>query len=135
MIILHMPDLRCSICARQLTGRQRRFCSRHCKNADTNNRHQNYLAQSARGLARKLAYIQASGGKCTLCGYSRNVAALAWHHRDPASKSFELDLRNLSNRSEASLERELEKCDLICCNCHAEVHYPRLMQAGGAHVS
>ena len=61
-----------------------------------------------------------------MCGYARNIAALTWHHRDPKSKKFELDMRSLSNRSDAAIRIELEKCDLLCANCHAEIHHPRL---------
>jgi hypothetical protein len=118
--------LSCRICQAPLTGRQQAFCSRLCKNRDTNNRHQNYAAQSTRGLGRKIELIRRSGGKCQRCGYSTNLAALTWHHRDPSLKSFELDLRQLSNRSMAAIEGELAKCDLLCSNCHAEVHFPRL---------
>ena len=114
------------ICGARLCGRQRRFCSLQCKNADTNHRNQNYTRQQDRGLQRKLALIQKAGGSCTRCGYDRNVAALTWHHIDPATKSFHLDIRSLSNRNERSIRRELEKCVLVCANCHAEIHSPQL---------
>lgn len=116
----------CVVCRTPLQGRQRRFCSRRCKNLDTNNRHQNYTAQSARGLLRKLQLVREAGSACSRCGYCKNLAALTWHHVNPKSKSFELDLRHLSNRSEASIRKELLKCRLLCSNCHAEIHYPRL---------
>ena len=116
----------CSHCGQQLAGRQLRFCSRHCKNADTNHRHQNYVAQSNRGIRRKIALIQASGGRCTACGYSKNLAALTWHHLDPNKKSFELDMRSLSNRSDEAILSESAKCVLLCSNCHAEAHFPHL---------
>ncbi|HEU4774837.1 MAG TPA: hypothetical protein VFS82_10030 [Lysobacter sp.] len=116
----------CVGCARLLTGRQRRFCSRSCKNRDTNNRHQNYLSQQARGLGRKIKLIAEAGGCCTTCGYKRNLAALTWHHKDPSRKTFSLDLRSLSNRSHAEIRAEIEKCVLLCANCHAETHFPAL---------
>ena len=52
------------------------------------------------------------------------TSALTWHHRDPELKSFELDTRFLSNRSEAAIAEEALKCDLLCSNCHAETHFP-----------
>ena len=118
--------LRCVICKQVLTGRQRRFCSRGCKNADTNHRHQNYASQQARGLKRKLELVSAAGGCCSSCGYDRNLAALTWHHLDAGRKSFHLDLRSLSNRSEQDVLRELAKCILLCANCHAETHAPAM---------
>ena len=124
-LLSDMPKLTCQVCLTPLVGRQRRFCSRLCKNADTNNRHQNYPSQGARGLRRKVALVMAVGGKCVRCGYHKNLAALSWHHRDPKQKSFELDLRNLSNRAQSSILSEVAKCELLCTNCHAETHFPQ----------
>lgn len=116
----------CAVCATPLLGRQRRFCSRSCKNRDTNNRHQSYSSQQTRGLARKIELIVACGGKCNRCGYARNLAALTWHHLDPALKEFSLDVRSLSNRNREAIDVELGKCVLLCANCHAETHFPEL---------
>ncbi len=124
-----MLAIACATCTKKLVGRQRRFCSRKCKNDDTNNRHQSYLAQGARGLERKLALLKKFGSKCLKCSYDRNSAALTWHHRDPKLKSFELDMRSLSNRSEAAIAAEAMKCDLLCANCHAETHFPHFAKA------
>lgn len=125
-MINFMGTLTCVTCNSALGGRQRRFCSLRCKNLDTNNRHQNYAAQQERGLRRKLRLVHEAGGKCTECGYDRNLAALTWHHIDPDSKRFQLDLRSLSNRSEWEIRQELAKCMLLCANCHAEIHSPFL---------
>ena len=121
----------CAICGKTLKGRQRKYCGRRCKNNDTNNRYQNYVSQQARGLRRKLALVAERGGRCERCGYRKNYAALAWHHLDPSQKSFELDLRAMSNRSDQALQREAAKCRLLCANCHAETHHPEcLLKAG-----
>lgn len=119
-------ELRCVECARPLSGRQRRFCTLTCKNKDTNNRHQSYASQQARGLRRKLQLLAEAGGCCTACGYRKNLAALAWHHTNPARKAFSLDVRSMSNRSEAEVRSEIAKCVLLCANCHAEAHFPLL---------
>jgi predicted Zn-ribbon and HTH transcriptional regulator len=128
----------CVICGRSLGGRQRRFCSRRCKNADTNNRHQNYAAQKSRGLRRKTELLKRQGARCRSCGYDRNLAALSWHHVDPSGKSFSLDMRSLSNRSDSEIRREAAKCVVLCLNCHAETHYPECavaIPAGGKPAS
>lgn len=120
----------CAICKRPLKGRQRRYCGRRCKNSDTNNRHQNYVSQQARGLRRKLTLVTERGGRCECCGYQKNYAVLVWHHIDPTHKTFELDLRAMSNRSDAALRAEAAKCRLLCANCHAEVHHPECLLDG-----
>src|SRR5689334_23101392 len=125
MFNVHMfSRVECVVCGTALAGRQRRFCSRACKNRETNNRHQNYVAQQQRGRRRKLALMRERGMRCERCGYHANHAALSWHHVDPSMKSFDLDLRALSNRSEAAVAAEASKCRLYCLNCHAEVHFP-----------
>lgn len=112
----------CTVCRRALVGRQRKFCSLRCKNKDTNNRNQSYAAQQTRGKSRKLRLIEQMGSMCSRCGYARNFAALEFHHKDPQSKGFQLDLRSLSNRSWGSIRAEARKCILVCANCHAEIH-------------
>ncbi len=114
----------CLVCGTQLKGRQSMFCSRACKNASTNNKHQNYVSQQLRGRRRRQRLIREKGGRCEQCGYSRNEAALAFHHLHPAMKSFPIDLRNCSNTSWDALTGEAQKCLLLCLNCHAEIHNP-----------
>ena len=122
-------NLHCVVCERSLGGRQRRFCSLRCKNANTNNRHQSYAAQKLRGLRRKLDLLERHGARCRTCGYDRNLAALLWHHSDPRKKSFSLDMRSLSNRSEREILHEAAKCIVLCLNCHAETHFPEFAVA------
>jgi predicted HNH restriction endonuclease len=85
---------------------------------------QSYEAQRARGRKSKLELIRIKGMQCEVCGYSRNYAALEFHHTDPASKDFQLDLRSLSNRRWDAILEERKKCLLLCSNCHAELHNP-----------
>jgi hypothetical protein len=115
----------CEICHKSLTGRQGRFCSQECKNRC----HQTYVKQLERGLSRKLELVQKLGGQCSVCGYSKNLAALVFHHLDEDLKEHSLDMRNLSNRAMDAVLAEFEKCTLLCANCHAELHYPHLEMA------
>ena len=68
----------------------------------------------------KRILVEEAGGKCVLCGYSRCVRALEFHHLDPRTKQFELNYRGCT-RSLAVLRVEASKCALLCSNCHAEV--------------
>ena len=111
----------CKICNKTLKGRQTHYCSIFCKNKA----HQSYFSQKKRGFQRKKEIIDTFGGKCTLCGYRKNFAALTFHHKDPKIKSFKLDVRSLSNRKFSKIKDELKKCMLICHNCHAELHNPQ----------
>lgn len=66
------------------------------------------------------------GGKCEVCGYNKNAAALHFHHKDPGAKSFKLDVRVLSNKRWELILQEVSKCVVLCSNCHAEKHNPEL---------
>lgn len=85
-----------------------------------------YLKQQERALTRKLELIEAKGGKCEICGYDKNIAALELHHLDPSQKSFQLDARHLSNTTIEKLLEEANKCILVCANCHREIHNEHL---------
>jgi transposase len=76
------------------------------------------VARRRRKVKRML--IEEAGGGCRLCGYSRCVAALAFHHLDPAEKTFSLSDRGVA-RSLEKARAEAGKCVLLCANCHAEV--------------
>ena len=62
--------------------------------------------------------VEYKGGKCQQCGYSRSIRALNFHHRDPQVKDFTFS--RVSTWAWTKLQRELDKCDLLCANCHME---------------
>jgi len=116
--------MQCTICSGPLKGKQKKFCSRACKNKDTNFHHQSYLRQQERGRANKLRLVEMLGGQCTVCCYRRNYSALEFHHLHPVDKKFQLDMRSLSNMRWNLILHEAKKCILLCANCHAEHHNP-----------
>lgn len=67
----------------------------------------------------KLQGIKLKGGKCEKCGYDKCQAALQFHHLDPKKK----DLNPSQTRSPALFFKEIEKCILLCANCHFEEHF------------
>ena len=68
----------------------------------------------------KRMLVEAAGGECIVCGYSRCIAALEFHHLVPAEKRFSLSHRGVT-RSLEKARAEASKCALLCANCHAEV--------------
>lgn len=86
----------------------------------------------ARRRALKEWAVAHMGGKCSLCGYDRCIRALEFHHPDPGEKDFDVSSRLGS--AEETLTVELEKCVIVCSNCHREIHdgfYPRLYVRDG----
>ena len=92
----------------------------------TSNNPNYYQNQKLRGLKRKYEAIMAKGGKCEICGYDKNLAALDFHHVNPEEKEFQIDARKFANSNLNTLKEELDKCILVCANCHRELHYPLL---------
>lgn len=69
---------------------------------------------------RRRACVEFLGGECARCGYRQCLAALHFHHRDPAEKDPEW--KRIRVLPIARIEAELSKCELLCANCHAEEH-------------
>ena len=65
--------------------------------------------------------VEYKGGKCINCGYKKDIAALDFHHVDETKKDFGLSQRGLT-RSWDRIKKELDKCILVCANCHREIH-------------
>lgn len=68
--------------------------------------------------------VEEAGGRCRLCGYDKCLAALEFHHLDPAEKQFGVAQNGMA-RSIERLRAEVRKCVLLCSNCHAEVESGR----------
>lgn len=58
---------------------------------------------------------------CVDCGESDSVV-LDCHHRDQEKKSFGISKRIRSGVAEATLRKELAKCEVLCANCHRRRH-------------
>ncbi|HWD86455.1 MAG TPA: helix-turn-helix domain-containing protein [Solirubrobacteraceae bacterium] len=68
----------------------------------------------------KQILVEEAGGACRICGYGRCVAALHFHHLDPAQKTLPVSLAGVT-LSIDFMRAEARKCVLLCSNCHAEV--------------
>lgn len=70
---------------------------------------------------KKQKAVEYFGGACCLCGYDRCAGALTFHHVDPDTKTFAPSYVIL-RRAWAATKKELQKCILVCSNCHGEIH-------------
>lgn len=68
--------------------------------------------------------IDYKGGKCEICGYCKNQAAMQFHHINPKEKEFRLS-QYISKDINDKIIKELNKCMLLCANCHFELHNPQ----------
>lgn len=69
----------------------------------------------------KLEAIAYKGGVCVDCERMPHPAAMTFHHLDPSQKNYQLSAAREKTLSEA-VKRELDKCVLLCRNCHAIRH-------------
>ena len=71
---------------------------------------------------RKKKIVDTFGGKCIHCGYDRCYDALEFHHPDSNVKT-ETPSYIISKWSFERAIKELRECDLVCANCHREIHH------------
>ena len=61
---------------------------------------------------------------CSLCGYSTYICALSFHHSEPKEKLFGIvgEGTNSAKIPFESFLDEINKCILVCANCHKMLH-------------
>lgn len=76
-------------------------------------------------MRKKIEAVNLLGGKCFRCP-EEHPACLQFHHRDPTTKLFNITTKILATPKkypwETAILPEIEKCDLLCANCHAKSH-------------
>lgn len=78
------------------------------------------LAVAKRRRKIKSMAIEYKRGKCKICAYSKCQGALDLHHLNPKEKEFGIGEKGYT-RSWEKVKLELDKCILVCANCHREV--------------
>jgi len=94
-----------------------------------------YIVNAVRKRRKKIRVMAVAykGGKCERCGYDRVVEVLEFHHRDPSQKDFGISERGYT-RSWERVRSELDKCVLLCANCHRELHVQLAASTGNGRV-
>ncbi len=78
--------------------------------------------QKVRRNIHKYKAIIYLGGSCDHCDVEatkENIAIFDFHHLDKHKKDFEVSAKNTFD----SVKEELDKCQLLCSNCHRIVHF------------
>lgn len=78
------------------------------------------FTQRIKHNSRKLEMLDLHGTTSCPCGESRHWC-LCFHHRNADEKSYSIAVN--THRTNEALKRELSKCDVLCHNCHANLHY------------
>lgn len=115
------PSVRAKICPKcgksffpKKYGHTRRYCFECVPDGIYSN------GASMRRLIKKWA-LDYKGSHCELCGYNKCTDALEFHHLDPDQKDFSISDRDIK-LDWGKIKNELDKCILICANCHRELH-------------
>lgn len=106
---------------------EKTFCSTKCRSIHYYYRNQEKLNDRSKTLGKnkreifKLLAIEYGGNKCQHCQYNKNYSALSFHHTDPTQKDFSFGGIRSNVLTEVH-KQELDKCILLCHNCHFKVH-------------
>ena len=117
----------CILCKKKFEvtghGTSRKFCF-ECSPSYTkgdNSSRANTITCIRRALKKQL--VNYKGGKCEKCGYDKCLRALQFHHLNPSEKDFTISSSiRLSEFDINKYYEEVDKCILVCANCHAEIH-------------
>lgn len=71
-----------------------------------------------RAQSAKRKCVEYLGGQCCKCGYNKSMRALTFHHKIRSDKSYEITA--IKDHNWEKVKAELDKCILICFNCHME---------------
>jgi len=97
-VVWHYYDSMCKVCRSEYSGKSHRRT--------------------------KIEAILYKGGRCESCGYDNldYPEVFDFHHINPSIKDFAIAKRM---RSVSGVKNELDKCVLLCSNCHRILHSSR----------
>lgn len=118
----------CLICNTKISSTLK-YCSSLCRKTarvasrrtDQETKEANVKAVISYRKRTKIKAVTYLGGKCKLCGYDKCPEALHFHHIDPKQKDFSVS-KSGNTRAWNKVKLEIDKCILLCANCHTEVH-------------
>lgn len=64
-----------------------------------------------------------ANGCCAHCGWKKHLEILNFHHIDPTTKRFDFSGSSVGNLGLATVQQEIDKCILLCPNCHQWLHF------------
>lgn len=116
------PEKKCEICGKSFIPNNivRKYCY-DCSPAGSRRTRGSAITAIRRAIKKQL--VSYKGGKCERCGYDRSINALQFHHLNPREKDFDLSVKyNSGCYDMKTFYKEVDKCILVCANCHAEIH-------------
>ena len=59
---------------------------------------------------------------CEVCGEDRTWV-LDFHHKNKDDKEIEISLAAAKGWGKKRIQKEIDKCSILCSNCHRDLHY------------
>lgn len=88
---------------------------------DEERKRNNYLKVKSHRQLMKEKAVEYKGGKCEKCGYDKCIWVFDFHHLDSKEKDF--GISSYSILAWDKVKEELDKCIMLCANCHRELHH------------
>lgn len=113
-----MRETHCPVCNKPKLS-NRKYCSKSCRDHIRPLKVSDYSKTKKWRHKTKQQAVDYKGGKCILCGYDKCLQSLDFHHLDASQKEFGIAS---AYKSLYKMMKEVDKCILVCSNCHGEIH-------------
>lgn len=113
-----------------------RDCSKKILKEDYVNNKDRYLAKTLKNKTLAIKEIKEFKNtlKCMCCD-EKETCCLDFHHLDPNKKDFNIGSKSVTGITLETLKKEINKCVVLCSNCHRKVHAGKLklivLRSGG----
>jgi hypothetical protein len=114
------PEYRAGILEKNRISARKRYAE--CKDSDSFKEKRRNNSKKVYKKRKELYCTLFVSKCCQNCGDTR-FYVLEWHHRDPSQKEFALSQFLTGKVTWEQVLEEVKKCDVLCSNCHRELHY------------
>ena len=116
-----MRNIKCKNCG---LGFRSDGKKRYCNICLAHRRKKRVLESSRKRMIRNREFLKnyKTGKQCEMCGYDKYPEILVFHHKNKSEKSKGINVLMKTLTNTDTIKQEIEKCMLLCANCHSEIH-------------
>ena len=113
--------VKCIDCGKEFWNKRKIKCCKDCLAKKIRKRGS---SSSVKRMIRNREFIKEykKDKKCEICGYHKYPEILMFHHKDRKTKSAGVNTLMKTLKSLDIIKKEIEKCMILCPNCHNEIH-------------
>ncbi len=112
----------CSYCGEDFKSLNKK---RYCDNCILRQLQQPlHKSSTTRSMIRNREFIRnyKKNKGCEICGYNKHPEILDFHHKNRNDKNKGVNILMKTLKNIETIKKEIEKCILVCPNCHRELH-------------